>query len=622
MVHREKGSPMSNARGPARAGTALRAIRALLCAAVSALLMGDAPRSARAAELPEAYFRLMEAELPRIEKQLVRDSTADPSVLAAQGRILPGALMAAAVLYARPHLANRAHGDERKLDLALALGDLLATESEQGRYQKILNSYWGTYMWLEAYRLLLPKLGAERRDRWQRALRHDVEQVFAQMAPRVDFPRYQSPYIRTSTNHYSLWASTVYLAGRVFQQAEWERVGAQVLRRLATEEQTPDGYWGELTDNGPATSYNALTTSGIGVYWEHSGDTAALEALRRATSFQIDFTWPDGTPVETINGRNRHGNVSPWAHFAFSKFPDGRGYARFLTGFSKEGALQERSTGVAQNLGRIAQNALYYHEGPSATIPQERPAYVRQMKVAAGIRKTGPWTLCLSGLIEPLVANQFMLDRQGHLSIFHEKCGLIITGANSKHQIELATLAEKSTGGTRSVPLSSRLRMSGERDRLGLAYGTVFCELDVPAPSATRMPFRFTIIEANPGRLEELVLTLQLCLKAGKPLETAQTRTVVGPSRIELGPKEIGGVIRHAGWSLKVDPSARLVWPVYPFNPYSNGPETELRFAVGALSVPIQLKPRSDAALSWRRQEVAFELEVPPTDLNAASRSK
>jgi hypothetical protein len=31
----------------------------------------------------------------------------------------------------------------------------------------------------------------------------------------------------------------------------------------------------------------------------------------------------------------------------------------------------------------------------------------------------------------------------------------------------------------------------------------------------------------------------------------------------------------------------RLVWPVYPFNPYSDSPETDLRYAVGALSTAV-----------------------------------
>ena len=268
---------------------------------------------------------------------------------------------------------------------------------------------------------------------------------------------------------------------------------------------------------------------------------------------------------------------------------------------------------MAQNLGRIAQNALYYRDGPSEAIPQEQPAYVHRMNVPAGIRKTGPWTACLSGLIDPPIVNQFVLDRQGYLSIFLEKCGLIITGAGSKRQAELATFLEKTAAGMRHVPLSSRLRMSDRHDRLALAYDTVFCELTVPAPSATKMPLRFTIIEVSPRRLEELTLTLQLCLKPGKWLETARSRQVVGPTRLELGPDEVGGIIRHGGWTLKVEESARLVWPVYPFNPYSNGPETELEYAVGALSVPIRLKPPAAAgALPWRRQDVAFELEVNP----------
>jgi hypothetical protein len=57
-----------------------------------------------------------------------------------------------------------------------------------------------------------------------------------------------------------------------------------------------------------------------------------------------------------------------------------------------------------------------------------------------------------------------------------------------------------------------------------------------------------------------------------------------------LNPEELGGSIRHHGWTLKTDASARLLWPVYPFNPYANAPEKELKYAVGALWVPLTLK--------------------------------
>jgi hypothetical protein len=51
---------------------------------------------------------------------------------------------------------------------------------------------------------------------------------------------------------------------------------------------------------------------------------------------------------------------------------------------------------------------------------------------------------------------------------------------------------------------------------------------------------------------------------------------------------------------MKVDPGARLVWPVYPFNPYASGPETSLEWAVGALSV--DLHPKKEKGESQHKE--------------------
>ena len=278
----------------------------------------------------------------------------------------------------------------------------------------------------------------------------------------------------------------------------------------------------------------------------------------------------------------------------------------FCSGFS----LDENS--VATILGRIAQSTLYYHEGPTAPIPQELLRFAYRMKAPASIRKTGPWVVCLSGLIDQPVFSQYTLDRQGHLSIYHEKLGLIITGANSKHQPELATFLEKADGEIRHYPLSSRLRMSDGRDRLGLSYGRFFAELEVPTPSDNLLPFHFTVVEVGRGRAKEAQFNLQLCLRGGEVLETAKTKSVLSDQRIELKPNEIGGWLRHRGWTLTVPPTASLVWPVYPFDPYRNAPETDLKYAVGALTVPVVVSdlPASEVKLNWGRQEIAFTLEV------------
>ena len=64
-----------------------------------------------------------------------------------------------------------------------------------------------------------------------------------------------------------------------------------------------------------------------------------------------------------------------------------RRYAAFLTGFFTRREVSGR------DLGRLSQNALYCHEGPTAPIPQELPRSAYRMKVPAGIRKTGELTV-------------------------------------------------------------------------------------------------------------------------------------------------------------------------------------------------------------------------------------
>jgi hypothetical protein len=562
----------------------------VLCA--GALVLTVVPGATTAAELPAHYFKVMDADLRSLDK----------------GKGNPGAMFAAAVLYAKKHAANPSFGDKAKLDIALALGDLLAKDAHDDTAENKQHYEWEIHFWLDTYRLLDKHLGAERHSRWKRELETIVRWFAGEVAARLDFPRYQGPYIRTSTNHLAIFASTVHLAGRVLAKKEWESLGARCLHRLAAEEQTVDGYWGEFTDNGPATGYNYLTMNCVALYFEHSQDKSALDALRRATTFHKHFTWPNGTPVETINGRNRHWGVSPWGHFGFSHWPDGRRYAEFLADFFAP-ATDTKRLG-SKTIGRLAQSALYYHEGPTEKIPQDLSRSVHQMKVPAGIRKTGPWTVCLSGLIDTPIDSQFTLDRQGHMSIYHDKLGLIVTGANSRHQPVLATFLERTKERVTTIPLSSRLRMDDKRDRLGLGYHTFFAEAEVPAPSDERVAVRFAITETGRGRLQDVTLNLQLCLKAGETLETAKTKVVLSEKRIELGANEIAGVLRQRGWTMRVDPTARLAWPILPFNPYKNAPETDMRHAVGVLTVPVQVHAPKEGALNWRHGEISLTVEA------------
>jgi hypothetical protein len=110
----------------------------------------------------------------------------------------------------------------------------------------------------------------------------------------------------------------------------------------------------------------------------------------------------------------------------------------------------------------------------------------------------------------------------------------------------------------------------------------------------------------------EAQLNLQLCLKTGEPLQTgAGKQILLGAEQIEVSPETLGGSIRHHGWTLKLDPTARLVWPVYPYNPYANGPEKTLDRAVGVLSVPLRAKKtEEDFYVRPAEQEISIILEV------------
>jgi hypothetical protein len=568
-----------------------------------ALAAGRVP----AASLPGAYFPLLEAGTVAVVERL--DATPEPTLAklenAGRWRHFPYAILAPAVLYAKQHKGNRRLGDEKMRDLAIRIGDMLAAEDGRGAFEPRLDSDWDTYMWMEAYRLLEGELGEARKARWRKAIERNVALVWRDASERVDFPWYNSPYIGTSPNHYAHYANNLLLAGKMFGNKEWTDLGSRILHRFAAIEQTPDGYWGEHSRNGPTIGYNHLTLTAVALYWELERDPAALEALRRATTFHASFTYPDGNPIELMNDRNRHWSVSAWGQFAFSNFPDGRGYAELLVDKFDPSSLS------VSDLGRLAQDALYYHEGPVEPAPQTRERYAHEMQIPAAIRKTGPWVVALSGIVDTQAVNsRFYLDRQAHLSVFHQNTGLIVSGANSKRQPELGTFSEKMLGQVFSIPVSSRLQVSEERDRLSLAFHTFWADMLIPEPAPGELSVDF-VINGKGRPADELRLNLQLVLHDGEVLETGAGRKVIlSGEKLSLGADELGGRIRHHGWTMEVDSEAELTWPVMPHNPYADTPEANLEHAVGRLSVPLALEQEQGRYVRAAEKDIKVRIRV------------
>jgi len=576
---------------------------------LSLMERGSAAASAeKAGALPGEYFRRL-AKWCAVVQEGLRDQ---PGATLKELEARPGwnhfpyTILPAAVLYAKKHPANRWYKDAAMLALALEIGDLLVKEDARGAFETRLDSYRDAYMWVEAYGLLKDELGAERARLWGATIEKNIGLLESDVAAWRDCPAYTENYLGTSPNHYAWWSATLLVGGKYLEHKSWVESGSAVLRRFATTEQNPDGYWGEHNPDGPTIGYNYLTTLAVGVYWEHSGDPRALRALRRATDFHSRFTYPDGNACELMNDRNRYWEVSPWGQFAFSNFADGRGYAALLVKNTPDDVID------LDTLGLLGQNALYYREGPVEKCAAELPRYSHRLQGPAGIRKNGAWVVGMCGLVDtPLPLSQWFLDRQANVSLFHERVGLIVTGANSKGQPELATLSEKKNGVTYTKSMGSRLTLKESGDCLAVAHHTFTCEILVPPATEEEQQINFRITGRGPVP-EEASLALQLCLKAGTELKTGAGHTVtLSGERIELTPEMLGGSITHGEWTLKIDADASLSWPVFPYNPYRNGLETKLEHAVGLLCVPLRLRVNPAHYVRPNEHEIRVAVRVP-----------
>jgi hypothetical protein len=158
------------------------------------------------------------------------------------------------------------------------------------------------------------------------------------------------------------------------------------------------------------------------------------------------------------------------------------------------------------------------------------------------------------------------------------------------------------------MPLSSKLEMTAEHDRLALAYNTFFTVIEPTVISDKQMRLHFTITPR--GGIENSRLNLQLCMKDGQTIETeAGGKLLLSASKIDLSSQDLGGWIHYPGWKMRIDAPARLSWPVYPYNPYANAPETSLEHAVAALSVPLRASGSEESPRHARVVNILIETD-------------
>jgi hypothetical protein len=195
------------------------------------------------------------------------------------------------------------------------------------------------------------------------------------------------------------------------------------------------------------------------------------------------------------------------------------------------------------------------------------------------VRRRGPWFVCLSGYLTPRkeraanALNRWYMDRQQHLSLWHEDLGLVVGGGNSKFQPDRSTFAVWSGGHCRHEADSARLSKGAKSgDRIRLRYGRQACSLTVRAVSPRRAELTFSAPRVGD---REVLAGFLLRVVPGRKMRTSRKPRPVKIVATEQVTRNWPEAERGPRWleagdlRVTMPPGAFLYWPQYPFHPYA-----------------------------------------------------
>jgi len=494
-----------------------------------------------------------------------------------------------AMLYATQHEANPWHGSADLLHLACRGGDAIrGAQDELGRFEFVKDdgsrwgySYmpWTMYHWLEAYSTLQPCLDDARRNGWQEGLR----KAFTGSAGLLSDD--------TAVHNIATWhAMALFRAGQVFDQPDWRETGSAFIRRVVAA-QSPDGTWSE--GGGPSTTYNLVYMHALGLYFHFSGDTSVLPCLEQAVTFHARFTYPDGTRVETVDGRVTYHPKIAFLGFAGLLVNDtGRNLIRLMLDNIPTHGFQDAQ------LPRLAAILPYCPEQiMDIDIPQTQTHFGIVHEDRSLVRKAGPWYACLSAYVVPTAKlpdvffKRFIMERQNLLSLYHEKTGVLIGGGNSTRDPDFSTFCVLSGRVLYTQPDEARVAANDEGDTLTLVYGEETGCLTMRVVDERHVELSFKALASSHKSLITAGFTVRL--KPGEEIRTegaAPSRIdPLGSWRLSLLPGASGTRWVASGkWRLHLPEDADFYWPVYPFNPYAINNTAPPEQALARAAVPIE----------------------------------
>ena len=469
------------------------------------------------------------------------------------------------------------------LDAVMLAGDkLIAEQKPSGKwiFRKKDNSTWGdiympwTYTrWVRAYALIRDAMPTDRRDKWEKAITLGMEGIAREeMKKRL-------------ANIPCMNAMGLYLAGKLMNRPEWCEK-ATAYEHKVVDYQSPCGFWSEHA--GPVVMYNQVYLDALGVYYAISGDKYVLPALQRAAKFHAIMTYPDGTPVETVDERNGYQSSVLVPNVGFTFSPEGRALLK------QQIDRREKKTDSPISADLAASLILYGEVGPLAE--SNNDASENRVQVLADhngmTTRRGPWFACLSAYHTNPSQSRWIQDRQNVVSLFHDKTGLILGGGNTKLQPLWSTFTVGDPSLLKHTPGDEKPQflpppglfhtpvdaaIDEANSRLLLEYNLVKCQVrvDLSDEKLARVVFITEgSVPKDPGETDPsargpVEAHATFLAKMGAKWSTASGKSgTLGDEPIELAAGEAGEWFSHKGWRVYLPKNASVRWPVLPHNQY------------------------------------------------------
>jgi hypothetical protein len=474
----------------------------------------------------------------------------------------------------------------------MSAGDALIADQDaagQWVFRKKDGSTWGNiYMpwtysrWIRAFALIREAMPEDRRARWETALRLG----FGGIAKQVAGSRVQN----IPAHH----AMALQFAAKTLNQPEWARVGATYMRKVVAEQHS-DGYWTE--HSGPVVAYGFVYVDALGTYYAVTHDPQVLPALQKVARFHANFTYPDGTSIETVDERNPYHPTVVLPNVGFTFSPDGRSY------FARQLALL-RAAKKKIDPDAAASLLMWGEEGPGSEKPGVRGDFdYALLSGDAAIRRRGPWFIVVSALTAPQSPVRWIQDRQNFVSVYHDKAGLILGGGNTKLQPgwsnftigDIATFFHQPgdenpkfapPAGVRHIPERAQL-LSGGRFGVQLWYGERTAEIafDIAGPDKLTMH-----LNGAAGLAAHVTVLPKLKSEVSS---SAGAKAALGDAAWNWTPQQAGTWMRQGAVRIGYPAGAPVRWPVLPHDPYKkDGAAT-----VDEARIVVDLPARSDVTV-------------------------